>query len=333
MNAPASRLCVASVLVAAALATTCRAPEPAAPKTPRTLKVVMLPYSSFAPLIVAKERGFFERQGLDIEWVRLERSPESLPSLSQGRLDVVAGGLSAGLVNMVSQGAPIRLVANKGMIPAAGCTGAVSLVGRKGLAPLPGSLRGARVSVQSLLFTELFLDRALEKYGIPQDQITRVDLPAPAILEALQKGLVDFAVTSEPRPTLGRRDGITGPVLDASAVLPNFDHGFILFGPNLLSEDPEAGRRFLVGYIEGVRAFREGKTPENVKVLAQAMQLEEGLLRDTCWMPLRDDLVVDVDSVKQFVEWTRKRGLLEGNPSAEQMIDIAPLRAASGRVR
>jgi hypothetical protein len=46
-------------------------------------------------------------------------------------------------------------------------------------------------------------------------------------------------------------------------------------------------------------------------------------------MPVRQDLGVDVDSVKQFVEWTRKRGLLEGNPTPGQMIELAPLRAAT----
>lgn len=322
-----SALAVLAILVALVLA--CRAPRAATSDLPRKVTAVMLPFLTFAPLIIADERGFFRRHGLEVEWVRLQRSPESLPALTDGRIDVGAGGLSAGLANVVARGAPIRIVANKGTIPESGCTAALSMVGRRGVGPLPGSLRGARVSVQPMLFNEMFLDRLLDRNGVARDAVHRVDLPAGAIHEALQKGLVDFAVTSEPRVAQGRAQGTIGPVVEGAEALPGFDHGFILFGPNLLTRDPEAGRRFLMAYLEGTRAYQEGKTPENVRALARATGVEEPLLEATCWMPVREGLAVDLDSIRQFLDWTRERGALEGSVSAEQLVDLAPLRAAA----
>lgn len=308
----------------------CRpAPQhPAAAPPLRHLKVVMLPYSTSAPLIIAKERGFFARHGIEVEWVPLERSSESLPALTQGQIDVVPGGINAGLINLVASGARIRLVANKGMFPKTGCTGAAALIGRKGLPPWPGSLRGARVTVQPMLFTELLVDRILLKYGIPRDSITRVDLPKGAVGEALAKGAVDFVMTSEPVISRSRQLGSVDTVIEASEILPEFDHGYLVFGPNLLTADPDAGRRFLMGYIEGARAYMQGKTEENVKTLATAMKEDEAMLRTMCWMPLRPDLGVDEASVKEFVEWSAARGVLKSVPALEQMIDPAPLKDA-----
>jgi len=57
---------------------------------PVTLKVVILPYLSEAPLFIAEE-GYFAEQALDIEFVELKRSAEAVPALAQGDLDVIAG--------------------------------------------------------------------------------------------------------------------------------------------------------------------------------------------------------------------------------------------------
>ncbi len=294
----------------------------------RKLKVVMLPYGTSAPLLIAKERGFFERRGLDVEWVTIERSSETLPSLVQGRIDVVPGGINAGLVNLVAGGAHLRLVANKGMFPKEGCTGAVALLGRAGLGPWPGSLRGARVSVQSMLFTELFLDRLLAQQGVPRDGITRVDLPKGAVADALRHGTVDYVVTSEPILLRARTEGFGEIAAEASSVLPGFDHGYLVFGPSMLDGDPETGRRFLMAYVEGASAYMEGKTDANVKALAAAMKQDEAELRAQCWMPMRPDLGVDAASVAAFLAWSRERGVLEGDVRPEQLIDEGPLRAA-----
>jgi ABC-type nitrate/sulfonate/bicarbonate transport system substrate-binding protein len=49
--------------------------EKAEPPQPVELKVVILPYISFAPYFIAAEEGFFEEQGLKVEFVKSTPAP------------------------------------------------------------------------------------------------------------------------------------------------------------------------------------------------------------------------------------------------------------------
>ena len=64
------------------------------PHKPVKLKVTILPYISYAPLLIAQEEGYFADQGLEIEVVKFSRSPEAIPALVQGRLDAAGSFMS-----------------------------------------------------------------------------------------------------------------------------------------------------------------------------------------------------------------------------------------------
>jgi len=89
---------------------------------PATVTVTLPPFLSYAPLIIADAEGFFAEQAIEVEFLRVNNAPELLPSLVQGDLDVFAGALAPGFLNLVSGGERVRIVADKGHLPPDSCT-------------------------------------------------------------------------------------------------------------------------------------------------------------------------------------------------------------------
>ena len=126
--------------------------------------MVVLPFLSFGPLFIAEEEGYFAAEGLDIEFVRLPRNPQSIPALASGEIDVGSGVISVTLLGAMSRGAAIKLVAGKGRISEEGCTSNAIVVRRSlvegGGVEEAGDLSGLRVDVNRVLLEAQSLYRS-----------------------------------------------------------------------------------------------------------------------------------------------------------------------------
>src|SRR5690554_4073761 len=85
LMAPRRRWLLACLVVLAVLAPACA--PPAAP-APVKIKIVNQPFISFAPFHIALAEGYFAEQGLDAELVTFTTTPEVLPALLSGEVDV-----------------------------------------------------------------------------------------------------------------------------------------------------------------------------------------------------------------------------------------------------
>src|SRR2546422_10191739 len=74
------------------------------------LRVVHVPVLIFAPLYVAIERGYFARQGIDVELIGTPGGLSSFAVLASGRAEVVVGGLGASLFNAAARGLDFKVV-------------------------------------------------------------------------------------------------------------------------------------------------------------------------------------------------------------------------------
>ncbi len=114
------RILIPGLLLLLALAVTaCVSPAPsasAATPTPAltTVKVAYLPVVSNGPLFLAKEEGYFEHQGINVEFEKFQSAAAALPALLNGDIAVSGGGVSPSLVNAISKGVHVRIVADKG---------------------------------------------------------------------------------------------------------------------------------------------------------------------------------------------------------------------------
>jgi NitT/TauT family transport system substrate-binding protein len=284
------------------------------PPEPTGLKVGTKPYLSYAPFFVAEEEGYFSEQGLEIEFIELDPRT-TLPALMQGEVDVTAGLVSAGLLNAIARGGRIRIVADKGYVDPGACA-SFALVGRQtlveaGEASDLAHFRGKQVDVLAGSWHNYYLAKLMATIGLSPEDLVLADLPSAAEGEALSRGALDFAVSGEPWLTRMLRAGHSSVLAPIQQIMPDAQYSVVLFGPNLLDESPDVGRRFVTAYLKAVQQLSLGKTERNIEVLAEQTGLEPAFLEEACWPAIRINGSINSASVLDFQAWAARSGLVE----------------------
>jgi len=285
------------------------------PDARRELPKVRLSVShllNWAPIMIAKDEGFFHDEGVDVEFVNQLTSQEDLVALLSGDLDVLSGPTRGSFFSAISQGAKIKIVAGAGFLARDGCTfyGIVRRPDR----PTVKRLRASREGLSRFITS-----RMLERVGIDINTLNVMRVPDPVAVRSLEKGSIDAIAAAE--PLLTRMKSI-GPVwLAAEKIVPDFQFSTITFGERLLYKDRETGARFLRAYNRGVAQYLEGKTERNVAIIAKATGEAPDLIRRACWLPMRSDLSVNWQSLEEFQTWAKKEGLIQHILTRDQVID------------
>ncbi len=283
---------------------------------PVKLKVLVLPFLTWAPLQIAQEEGFFAEQGLQVEFVKMAHSQAAIPAVIQGDLDVLAGALQISHFNAIARGGLLRLVADKGHLGPTDCPYKVFIARRplveSGQLTTPAQLQGKRLSLSYGQATEAgyALESLIKFAGLRLDQVEIKQVPDPVQAEAMGQGTIDLAVGGEPWATRMVESGNGVKWLPEHEILPDFQFDAVYYGPNLLRKNPDAGRRFMVAYLKGVEQFLQGKTPRNLEILAKHTGLPTDLLKKACWPLIRKDGIINVKSVMAFQTWAKEKGYL-----------------------
>lgn len=315
-----------SLHLAAFLAGTAGSPAAAEelPKRVR-LKVLYSPYLTFAPLAIASAEGFFEAEGLDVELVHVSGSGDATPLLMRGEIDVSAGILRISDFNAIARGATLRLVADKGHYESGPCVTAAYLI-RPGFLKSKNleraeNLRGARVAVTPLSFSEYVLEIFMNSKGLQLSELDLVRFQSALMTEALADGSLDFLHVPEPYLTQTLRSGHAVIWKPMREIVPGAQLASVIYGPNLLQKNREAGRRFLTAYLRGVRQYNLGKTSRNVEIICRETRLDPGLVRDACWESIRPDGRINVESVLEYQRWAVRRKVLDAVLPPERFWD------------
>jgi NitT/TauT family transport system substrate-binding protein len=291
---------------------------------PTTLKVAILPYLSFAPFFIAEEEGYFAEQGIQIEFVRLAPQ-DSTPALAQGEVDVSAGLVTAGLLNAIARGGKIRIVADQEHIDPVGCP-QIALVARRSLVEAgglenPEQMEGKQVDVLPASWNNYYLATLIATVGLTPDDLALTNIPSAAEIEALDKGTLDMSTIGEPWLTRMLQAGHTPILAPVQEVMPDSQVAVILYSSRLLDENPDAGKRFMIAYLEAVRQYNRGKTERNLELLAELTELDQAVLEEACLPAIRNDGTINVESVLDFQDWAVEAGFIESLALEEQLWD------------
>lgn len=314
------------------------AQPPATPTLPPTptpvhLKVHLQPLMSFAPFILAAEEGYFAEQGLDVEFVNAGTAVQATPLLLSGALDIVAGPIAAAQINAMTGGVPVKYVADKGYLDPKGCVSnafaARSDLLNSGKLSDPSQLRGLRVNASPNSFIGYLLDGELKKANLTFNDLSLVNLAEPDALAALEAGTLDVSTLGEPNLSQLTADGKGGVWLPFYTLQPDSELAVIVYGPSLVEKNPDAGKRFMVAYLKGVRQYNLGKTDRNLDVLSKKTGLDRERLKQICWTPIHSDGMIDVSSITHFQEWGVQHKLFDKVASPDQFWDPSFIQYAN----
>jgi NitT/TauT family transport system substrate-binding protein len=313
-----------------------QSPVPSSSPAPvlTTVKVAYLPIISNGPLFIAKEEGYFTKQGINVEFEKFQSASTALPSLVNGDIAVSGGTLSPGLVNAITKGAHVHIVADKGRTSPGSCT-AVGLLVRKdlidsGAVKQVSDLRGRKIMASSDSSYGVY--RVLAMGNLTTDDVEVIDMDFASGAVALKSGGIDAGLLSEPYITQTLNSNSAVVLIPTNVYSPDWPTP-LYYGPVFLDKDPELGRRFMVAYLQGVKQYNEGKTERNLAILGNYTKLDRELLNQSCWMPIAHDGDLPRKPVREYMDWMFANQKITKNPDDDLLFDMTFVNYANGVLR
>lgn len=292
---------------------------------PITIKLGLFPYSSYAPLYYALAEGYFSEQGIEIDIVDFTRQSDAVVALATGQIDVSGGVIDVATLVAIGEGNGLKIVADKGYVDpnstcAYGAWMARSELLESGELDIT-DIADKKVVLTKAGFFEFAMDKLLAPAELSTDDLEIIEMPAPSRLDALQTGAIDIAQVGEPWITRTLATGSAGIWLSFEETLPDAQYAVLWFGPTITEENPEAGYRFMIAYLQAVRQYNQGKTDRNVALMAEFTNspLEEA--SSTCWQAFTLDGSVNLDFVLEFQQWAFDKGYLNRTMAVEEFWD------------
>lgn len=293
---------------------------------PIHLKVHISNYLSVTPIYIAHEEGYFAEQNLEIEFVTLENSEQVVPLLASGQVDVSAAALTTGIINAIVRDQNIRVVAERGSFDPDGCTYSAILIPNdaleSGRISDPSDLAGQPVRSTATGPTAFFFDAVLRPYGLSIDDTNLVNLPAPNVGVELSSGSIAAAAMVEPFVSSIVENGEAQIWYRAEEVIPEAVYGVLIYGNSILQNNREAGNRFMVAYLKGVRQYNEGKTEQNLQFFHDFTQLDFDVIESSCLPSINPDGRINFElGLDRFQQWALEKGHIDAALTREEFFD------------
>jgi NitT/TauT family transport system substrate-binding protein len=166
----------------------------------RSVKVAIIAVDATGQVMYAKHRGFFRKQGLDVEITIVADGTQTVPALLSGQAQFT-GVPVPGLAALKSNGGPVRAVAGGAMYePGSRTTVLVAAPGEQ--IRRARDLVGKRIAIDFRnSIAHVALLRWLKRGGVAESDVDISFTPFPLMIGPLLRGQIDAAWLPEPFAT------------------------------------------------------------------------------------------------------------------------------------
>lgn len=233
-----------------------------APADAGSLKLGHSTWVGYGPFYIARDKGFFKEEGVDVELVIMEDTPMKMGALMAGQLDLVASTVDEFPIYM-KPGIGIRYV-----MAVDNSRGGDGIVATKDITTIEG-LKGKKVAFEQGSVSQFFLNALLKDAGLSQSDIEPVNMAATDAGVAFAAGQVDAAVTWEPALSQGAK-AENGHILLTSADKPGLITDVVAATDATLKEKSEDVKGFVRAWYRAVDFIKSNPEEANV-IMAQGV--------------------------------------------------------------
>ena len=271
-------------------------------------------YGGLWSLMTAKEKGFFEEEGLNVTMTQFEDGPTIIAAMENGSVNF--GYIGQGAHKLCVQG-------NATIIALSHISNGDALIGGPGISTVE-DLKGKTVAYSSGTSSEDILRNALTAHNMTMDDIQAMDMDAPSIVTAMMSGGVDACATWSPN-SLTILEGMEGTTKladnmtfsDTTVSLASW-----IATPKYLEENRDVTVRFVRALMKAMDYAADGNYEEVAQWCATQAALDYDTMYnqrgDADWLTGKEvvDGVAD-GTVKGYYELQQKN-LLDGGSITEE---------------
>jgi NitT/TauT family transport system substrate-binding protein len=239
------------------------APQPTVAPTPAALVPARFGsqfVASDVTLVIAQELGYFQKEGLDFEFVRFSNASEMIPSLATGQIEVGSLAANPAGFNAIARGVPIKSMLDKGSYPPGHSDQSLAI--RKDLYDAGRGRTLADVRGMGIAFTPpgkgttsgCALSAGLARVGLTLDDLNIQPIGFPDMVAAFTNRAIEGAMIAEPFLTRAVQQGSAVRVVGIDEMYPNFQISTLGFGPDFYANQA-AAKGFTRAYIQASRDY------------------------------------------------------------------------------
>ncbi|MDY6228276.1 MAG: MetQ/NlpA family ABC transporter substrate-binding protein [Clostridium sp.] len=262
------------------------------------------------PIVIAKEKGYFEEEGLELDFQLFTAAKDRDAALQAGELDGV-----------IADEIAISIYQNSGIdMKITGATnGAWTLVVGKdsGIENLE-DLKGKKMAISENTMIDYLSDYIAEENGVNSSEIEKIAIPAmPARLEALRNKQVDAAILPAPFNDTAVADGGKG--------LADIDNADIMisaigFLQDQIDNNEEAIKAFFTGYNKAVEYMKNTDLKEYEDIVIKTVGYSEDTKGNIILPELNTNYLPDAEKVQAVFNWSKNNGIISKDLKAEDVI-------------
>ena len=241
--------------------------------SPKKMKIAFCTWAGYAPLVIAKENGYFADQGYDVELVIIEDESTYGAAFVSNSIQGLGQVLDRDIIQY-DAGAPEQYVCTMDA-----STGGDGLVATAEIQSVD-DLAGKTVALDKSATSYFFFLQVLADSNITEDQINIVEMGNDEAGEAFLAGRVDAAVTWEPAlSNCSEREG--GHILVSSADYPKAIIDVLTVSTRFAEQNPEVFDVLYSCWCQAVD-YLNANFEEGCAIMAAGLDLETEEVMDEC---------------------------------------------------
>jgi NitT/TauT family transport system substrate-binding protein len=273
-------------------------------------------YSSISaamlPLFVAKDRGLFEKHGIDVDLTYIRGV--AIEALIANEVQFVRASPPS-VVRSTLRGADLAVIANTINVPV------FSLMTRPEITR-PEDLKGKRIGVTGFGDSpDLVLSMVLEKFGFLRGKdvmVVPIHGGMPDLMLAVSKGFVEGGMISAPSNLRGLKVGLRELIDSADLGVPYLNSP-LSTRRAFIKSNRDTVLRVLRGYYEAVQATRNERE-SSMKILAKYTRVQDSEILAEAYRiygvkHLQKNIHVELDGVAQLMKSLGKEAA-SANPAS-----------------
>jgi NitT/TauT family transport system substrate-binding protein len=308
------------------------------------------PFVSGGGYYVAREKGYFQKLGIEIQHREFMDGSLAVPSMVSGELDISGMTAAAGLFNSVAKGAPLVIILDRGNNrPGFGytVTSVTQELYDQGVRSLGdfGKLKGRRVGVGALgSINQYNVALALAKVGLDpaKDVQWTVNVPQPDLMKMLGQKQVDVTDLAYQFGFFAQNNKWAPMIATGDEIAPGTAIATFAARKDYLQKNRDVVIRWTMAYLQGVREFNAAaiapdKYPEIVAILARTTALNKPELIKAIaphWSYINEDGAPPVDSIMKMQDFWNSKDFhfVEKKVPREQLFDLSVAAEAKARL-
>jgi NitT/TauT family transport system substrate-binding protein len=280
--------------------------------------------------LIAIEKGYFRAVGIKVEIDDIDTSANTMALLATNRLQIIAGGISAGYFNAIEKDLPIVIIADRVSTPIGH-----NLMLRpdlKGKITSLAELKGKVIASNGAGSVSTYeVGKMLETGGVPIADVDVKIIPFTQMPVAFANKAIDAGIVIPPFVSQfleqGHAIGFAEPDM---LVKPSpMTIAVIMVNTDWAKKNSELLRNYYTAYLRGVRDYCNAYHGAPIKDEIIAALIRHGserrpeLLHQYPWPARSPDGRINTASMLDMQDWFIKNGFARAKFSAERLVDTS----------